>query len=166
MLTEEKFWSLVQLEGEHWIWQGRTDCWGYGHHNQVRVHRIAWEFLNGSVPEGCRVRIVCGNRLCVRHLEIRLVKVLRGEGCAEWTGATNSEGYGQKKHGDKLTYVHILAWEMANGPVPKGLCVLHRCDNPPCYNVDHLFLGTKADNTADMISKGRAGWQVALATVG
>lgn len=51
--------------------------------------------------------------------------------------------------------VHRAAWELANGPVPEGLYVLHRCDRPRCVNVDHLFLGTIADNNADRDRKGR-----------
>ena len=50
---------------------------------------------------------------------------------------------------------HRAAWVDANGPISEGMCVLHRCDNPPCVNVDHLFLGTQADNIADMVAKGR-----------
>ena len=52
-------------------------------------------------------------------------------------------------------YVHRLAWTETNGPIPPGMCVLHRCDNPPCREVAHLFLGTKADNAADRDRKGR-----------
>jgi hypothetical protein len=51
--------------------------------------------------------------------------------------------------------VHRVAWKEWIGPIPDGLCVLHRCDNPPCFNPDHLFLGTKTDNHEDMVRKGR-----------
>jgi hypothetical protein len=56
---------------------------------------------------------------------------------------------------DRIVLVHRVAWELTNGPIPLGQCVLHRCDNPPCCNPKHLFLGTQDDNMADMASKGR-----------
>ncbi len=76
-------------------------------------------------------------------------------GCLEWT-AFCTKGYGQfgVKH-DTLVLAHRFAWELVNGPIPDGLFVCHACDNPSCCNVDHLFLGTPADNTHDMIAKGR-----------
>lgn len=81
----------------------------------------------------------------------------------EWTGAT-LKGYGQIGDGRCLRYTHRVAWELVNGPIPDGMHVCHHCDNPPCCNVDHLFLGTDADNNADMIAKGRAWWQKRLAS--
>lgn len=75
--------------------------------------------------------------------------------CLEWTGARFTRGYGAKKVGGRMRRVHRLEWERVHGLIPEGMCVLHRCDNPPCYNLDHLFLGTVLDNTRDMIAKGR-----------
>lgn len=84
-------------------------------------------------------------------------------GCLEWTGADLGNGYGYLGVEGKNMLTHRFAWELANGPIPDGLCVLHHCDNPPCaetepseaYPEGHLFLGTQADNASDMTSKGR-----------
>ncbi len=81
-------------------------------------------------------------------------------GCLIWTGYTDIEGYGTIYANGKMQLLHRFAWEQSNGPIPEGegphgTCVLHRCDNPPCCNVDHLFLGTNQDNIDDMIEKGR-----------
>lgn len=83
-------------------------------------------------------------------------------GCLEWTGATNKQGYGRIGVGGsgKTGLTHRVAWELANGPIPPGMNVLHHCDNPPCCNVKKcLFLGTDADNMADMVAKGRGNQQ-------
>ena len=78
-------------------------------------------------------------------------------GCLEWTGKLGRTGYGQCKVGRKYWMVHRLAWAERNGPIPDGLFVLHRCDNRRCARIEHLFLGTKADNARDRDAKGRGG---------
>lgn len=73
-------------------------------------------------------------------------------GCVLWTGYVDKNSYGKASGG---RWAHRLAWEKANGPIPRGLWVLHRCDNPPCVNPDHLFLGTNQENQLDCGAKGR-----------
>ena len=77
--------------------------------------------------------------------------------CLEWTGSRHRQGYGIiRRHSPRQqVFLHRLVWEAANGPIPDGIDVLHSCDNPPCFRLDHLFLGTHADNMADMLQKGR-----------
>lgn len=81
----------------------------------------------------------------------------RSDGCWVWSGTINrTTGYGSLTVERKSRYAHRLAWELDHGPIPAGLCVLHRCDNRRCVRPDHLFLGTFADNTRDMMAKGEA----------
>jgi len=76
-------------------------------------------------------------------------------GCLEYTRCQLPSGHGQIHYKGKTVLAHRLSWELANGPIPEGLCVLHDCDNPPCINPEHLFLGTRVDNNLDRDSKGR-----------
>lgn len=74
--------------------------------------------------------------------------------CWEWA-ASRRNNYGQAYFGGKRLVAHRLIYEHLCGPIPPGMFVCHRCDNPPCCNPAHLFLGTNMDNVRDAMSKGR-----------
>lgn len=87
---------------------------------------------------------------------IRLRSKDDGE-CRVWTGPKHDAmGYARMLVDGRLQYVHRVAWELVNGPVPDGLVLLHSCDNASCVRVEHLSLGTQRDNVQDMLEKGRA----------
>lgn len=77
--------------------------------------------------------------------------------CIEWVGAKSKGGYGQKwnRESKKTLYVHRMEYEKHHGAIPKGLVILHSCDNPSCYNIEHLSLGTHKSNSEDRDQKGR-----------
>lgn len=85
-------------------------------------------------------------------------------GCWRWMGSIKrrknrpqSEWHGQWRNAaGEIELTHRASWRMLVGDIPRGGLILHRCDNPRCVNPDHLFIGTQADNVADMWDKGRA----------
>ena len=81
----------------------------------------------------------------------------KDEGCWVWKGNRFISGKGSfwDRRQGKARLAHRVAWELAKGPIPDGLCVCHHCDNPPCVRPDHLFIGTQKDNMQDASRKGR-----------
>lgn len=75
--------------------------------------------------------------------------------CWEWQGARQKYGHGLMSVKGKHQKAHRISFEIHNGPIPAGMVVRHKCDNPPCVNPDHLELGTLADNNRDRDERGR-----------
>jgi hypothetical protein len=80
---------------------------------------------------------------------------IASSGCWEWQDSVDSCGYGRTRYKRRLMSAHRAAYIHKFGGIPEGMHVLHRCDNPPCINPAHLFLGTHQDNMDDMAAKGR-----------
>lgn len=79
------------------------------------------------------------------------------DACWPWTGSRYAKGYGSfRVTHDRAVTASRFAYELANGPLADGMFALHSCDNPPCCNARHLRAGTAEENTAEMVSKGRA----------
>jgi len=76
-------------------------------------------------------------------------------GCIEWPRRIGNNGYGRLKANGKFWLAHRYTWTLLVGEIPANMHVLHKCDNPKCINIEHLFLGTDLDNTLDKIAKGR-----------
>ena len=124
----------------------------YDAHGLCARHYMAWK-RNGDPTE---VRQVQHHG---KTIEGRLaLYTRRTRGCWEWIGGKSAKGYGVvnvDSRNNRSRLAHRVAWELEHGPVPPDLYVLHHCDNPGCVRVAHLFLGTKADNNADMLAKKR-----------
>ena len=85
--------------------------------------------------------------------------VVKGPGCWAWTGDLDWKGYARIREqvncSRKWLLAHRISWEIHYGPIPTGMKILHKCDNPPCTRPDHLFVGTVKLNAQDAVAKGR-----------
>lgn len=148
---------------------------------QILVNEIAVVFDHVSIRAGVGVEdpsihsvAVCGVRMsfgqCSPTYDMMSVMYLtpyfwdfvdKSGKCWLWTGKLAGRGYGQasaKINGHwTMVYAHRASYEMAHGPIPKGLYVLHSCDVPNCVRPDHLSLGTQKDNMQQMKDRGRSG---------
>lgn len=106
-------------------------------HLQTR-ERSGWQQSKRPMVERLLNRVICGL-----------------SDCWHFCGTRNEFGYGRLTVGDRLQVAHRLSYQTFVGPIPDGLSVLHRCDNPACINPDHLWLGTQSDNRRDCHTKGR-----------
>lgn len=120
-------------------------------------HGAKWEGRCGP----CRNSAIKANRdarrhgLMERNFWAKVDKSSGPDACWPWTGAVNGDGYGMVRRRGWPGSAHRAASWLTAGDLPNDVCVLHRCDNPPCCNPAHLFRGTNVANTADRNQKGR-----------
>lgn len=104
----------------------------------------------------CGVALTARKKLSIPIEDRFWSYVNKTDACWLWTGAIAHNGYGFfVPRGRKMVRAHRFAYELANGPIARGLILCHKCDNPPCVRPDHLFPGTGKDNMQDAVAKGR-----------
>lgn len=149
------------------------------------AHRFSYELHFGAIATDLCVLHSCDNPQCVNPAHLRTgtraannaeraergrsisgrnslslterfnKQVERTDSCWIWRGSQGSSGYGVIHAHGRLKAAHRVSYELHVGEIPKGMCILHSCDDPRCVNPDHLSLGTRADNCRDKVNKGR-----------
>lgn len=132
------------------------------------ARRASWILHYGEIEDSFVILSSCQNNLCTNPLHLYLQNkndtlenifnrhvIKKDNGCWEWNKKGDFDGYGLIYHNKKYIRAHRVSWIIFNKEIPKALCVLHKCDNPPCTNPSHLFLGTIQDNIKDMDNKNR-----------
>lgn len=162
--------EMVELDS-----RGRKRRFLYGHSLRTATRPPRNIGVTPCIIEGCE-NVQQGRGYCMKHyhrllrtgdplspgtkdsIDMRFWrKVQKSDGCWWWISVRNEDGYGQFRNDElgRMEGAHRFSWRLTHGDIPHGMCVLHHCDNPPCVNPDHLFLGTQQDNIADMHAKGR-----------
>jgi len=158
-----------------WDWHGPYFNGVPWLHGESARRLVREKYGNGVEPGAHVSRCLLGNRCCVNPSHIfvsindlehlnKYIGAVRSDGCRLWTGATK-DGYPLVTIQGKTRRAGRVLWELVRGPIPDGLYVLHSCDESRCTAIGetggegHLWLGTAADNTRDMIEKERGHWQ-------
>jgi hypothetical protein len=120
-----------------------------------RLHRISGQRYKLKVFPNRKVGSRRKPGLVTKEYLLSCCKTDTVTGCWVWQKGKTEFGYGSIRENDRLMLAHRRAYELWVGHIPAGLFVCHKCDNPPCFNPSHLFLGTDQDNQDDCYAKGR-----------